>query len=266
MLTLRNPYPGAAAAGADVTNFSDWTVGTRPGASMSEGDFAVDTTHGRGYRWDATVGALLPIDVYGETFDLVARVNGDEANEAALTNFEELNSGSASTTYGGTSVTLDGVNTAQLKIPDALTSADVDNTNNIYWRIVCARGGSATSVNFGFRMRDSENELNIRVFDTNRFRRVRHNSSSSEIPTSLTDDAAFQTGDADTHVVEMYVKRDNNEDVCFVIVDGKVYHFSAFDQGSNSTATDSLTGMFAGPYSGGGDCDMIVYESTYCAF
>ena len=255
--------------GSDVTNFTSWTVGTRPdGGDLSEGDFAVDTTHGRGYRWDNTVGALLPIDVYGNSFDMTAHVNGDEADETELSNFDENHTGTGAANYNSTNVTLDGGNSsnqAGLLVDSTLTAANIDNTKNLYWRAVIARGTSTSNINFGFVMRDGSNELNIRVFSSNPFRRVRYNSFGSEILTALTDDAPFQTGDSDTHVVEMYVKRDSNEDVCFVIVDGKVYHLSAFVQ-TVAAATNETCAMFTRGYGASDNCDMVVYESTFCVW
>jgi len=255
--------------GSDVTNFTSWTVGTRPdGGDLSEGDFAVDTTHGRGYRWDNTVGALLPIDVYGNSFDMTAHVNGDEADETELSNFDENHTGTGAANYNSTNVTLDGGNSsnqAGLLVDSTLTAANIDNTKNLYWRAVIARGTSTSNISFGFVMRDGSNELNIRVFSSNPFRRVRYNNFGSEILTALTDDAPFQTGDSDTHVVEMYVKRDSNEDVCFVIVDGKVYHLSAFVQ-TVAAATDETCAMFTRGYGASDNCDMVVYESTFCVW
>lgn len=258
----------ATIPSTDPETFTSWVVGTRPdGGDLSEGDFAVDTAHGRGYRWDDTVGALLPIDVYGNTFDMTARINGDEADASELDNFTENNQGTGAVNYNSTNVTLDGGNNsnqASFRIDTTLTAANVDNTKNLYWRAVVARGTSTSQIHFGFAMRDGTHELIIMVRSTNPFRRL-SNTLAQEIRTSLTDDAAFQTGDSDTHVVEMYVKRDSNEDVCFFIVDGKVYHLSAFTQ-TNATNTSTICSMFTKGYGSGDNCDMVVYESTFCVW
>ena len=258
------------AGGSDVTNFTSWTVGTRPdGTSLSEGDFAVDTTHGRGYRWDATVGALLPIDVYGETFDLTAHVNGDEADETELDNFDENNSGTGTVVYGGTSVTLDGGNNsnqAGIIVNQTLADANIDNTKNMYLRTVCARANSTTSVQLAFGLRDGADGLNMRILSNNPWRRVRENSYSHAINTSLTDDAPFTASDTSTHVVEMYIKRDADEDVSYAIVDGKVYHLSAFDQGTISQVTNKVNYIIARGYGSSDSCDLVIYESTFCVW
>ena len=271
LLFTRSPFPAAEESGADVTNFSDWTAGTRPGASMSEGDFAVDTTHGRGYRWDATVGALLPIDVYGETFDLVARVNGDEANESELTNYEERDDSfgaNATYTYSGTSVTLGGTNPngiARLNVSQTLVDANIDNTKNFYYRFVVAQANVVGSNhNVAFQIYDGSDHFQMRRLSGTVFNRINNNFGA--IALAITDDAPLAISDTDTHVIEMYVKRDSDEDVAYCIVDGKVYHLSALDQASNSSTTSKAIQFFVSGQSSGNSMDLVVYESTFCAW
>lgn len=262
----------ATIPSTDPETFTSWVVGTRPDDSvLSEGDFAVDTTHGRGYRWDNTVGALLPIDVYGETFDLVARINGDEANESELTNYEERDDSfgvNATYTYGGTSVTLGGTNPngiARLNVDQTLVDANIDNTKNFYYRLVVAQANVVgTNHNLAFQIYDGSDNFQMRRLSSTVFNRI--SNSFSAISLSITDDAPFDTTDTNTHVIEMYVKRDSDEDVAYAIVDGKVYHLSALDQGSNSSTTAKAIQFFASGQSSGNSMDLVVYESTFCAW
>jgi len=97
--------------GGTATDFTSWTVGTRPDSStLSEGDFVVNTAHGRGYRWDATVGALLPIDVYGETFVTSMKIVGNESSDSDINANGLINGSDAggTITYNGTSLTVSG--------------------------------------------------------------------------------------------------------------------------------------------------------------
>ena len=259
MLTLRNPYPGAAAAGADVTNFSDWTVGTRPGDSMSEGDFAVDTANGRGYRWDDTIGALLPLDVYGETIVASMKIEGDESSDSDLTANGLVNESSAGATitYNGTSLTVAGGPSSGQNARingSAANNAAMTTTRNSYCRIVASRDsvpGGGWSYELGM-VSDGAHRFRMGSSNTQPFQRT--NDSITPIALSLTDDAPF--ADAAAYVIEMYVKRDSDEDVAHCIVDGKAYHLSALS--AHSSTGDAISfKVRMGP-----NVDVSIYESV----
>ena len=259
------------------TDFTSWTVGTRPdNSTLSSGDVLFDTNTGRSYKWDSTNSVMLPEDVYGNSFSAIGTVKGDESSASDLTSqgTTAVVTAGAAITYNSTYIKLratTGFGNASIQFTTANKTA-CSGKSNMYFRCVAAKPedtGNGTLIQIG-RINDATNQFRmvrmVRGFagSTGELQRLDNNFNDTNLGSYLNRDI-LDSSDTSTHVFEMYLKPTSE---CYCLVDGRPYYFGNFNEGVNTNSDSDCFFAFVQSVSsyGNGNISLDVYEAVGCAW